>query len=113
MSKSNEELINELSEIKGKNPESAIFELETYINEDDDQKRTIFLKKPTRLVRTAAEKVTQNDAWKGVETFLRGMYVGGDDIDEIIKNDDALMIAGESLMEIIKLKSGNVRRVDI
>ncbi|MCP4503690.1 MAG: hypothetical protein GY822_27495 [Deltaproteobacteria bacterium] len=111
MSKTEKELQTELAEIKGKHAGIPIFKLETFINEDDEQKRTIFLRKPTRLVRSAGEKVAATDAWKGVETFLRGMYLGGDDIDEIVKNDDALMIAGECVMDIIKLKPGNVQKV--
>ena len=111
MSKTDKQLAAELKEIKKQVGERAVFSLETFINEDDEQKRTIFLSKPSRLVRSAAEKTASQDPWKGVETFLRGMYLGGDDINEICKNDDALMIAGESVMEIIKLKSGNVQRV--
>ncbi len=111
MSKTEKELQTELAEIKAKHAGIPIFKLETFINEDDEQKRTIFLRKPTRLVRSAGEKVAATDAWKGVETFLRGMYLGGDDIDEIVKNDDALMIAGECVMDIIKLKPGNVQKV--
>lgn len=111
MPKNEKELTEELKGLKTKYEGIPIFELETYLNEDEEQKRTVFLRKPTRMVRTAGEKQSQTDAWKGVETFLRGMFIGGDDIEEIIKNDDALMIAGESVIEIIKLKPGNVRRV--
>ena len=111
MPKTKKELNAELVELKKKYDGISIFQLTTYIDEKEDEERTIYLRKPTRLVRTAAEKVTVNDAWKGVETFLRGMWIGGDDIDEIIKNDDALMIAGGEVVEIIKLRAGNVQKV--
>ena len=111
MPKSKKELDEELIQIKESHKEIPVFKLTTFLNEDEEQERTIFLRKPTRMVRTAGEKVAQTDPWKGVETFLRGMYLGGDNLDEIIKNDDALMIAGDVLVEIIKLKPGNVQRV--
>ena len=111
MSKSQKELNEDLIKINEKFAETPIFKMETFIDEKDEETRTIFLRKPTRLVRTAAEKVTATDPWKGVETFLRGMWVGGDEIDEIVKYDDALMICGELLVDIIKLRPGNVQRV--
>lgn len=112
MAKSREELDAELIELKKKfGEDKPLFALTTYIDEKDDEERTIFLQKPNRLTRQAGEKQIQQNAWKGAETFLRGMYVGGDDLDEIIKNDDAMMIASEQLVEVIKLRSGNVVRV--
>ena len=112
MAKSQKELDSELNELKAKfGEETALFALTTYIDEKDDEQRTIFLKKPNRMTRQAGEKVIQNDPWKGAEVFLRGMYVGGDDLDEIIKNDDAMMITSEQLVHVIKLRSGNVQRV--
>jgi len=111
MPKKENELTEILANLKEKHKGIGIYQLDTFINEDDDEKRTIFLRKPTRMVRSAAEKVASTDAWKGVETFLRGMYLGGDDLEEIIKNDDALMIAGDCVVEIIKLKPGNVQKV--
>lgn len=111
MSKSKKELQAELVEVKKKYEGIAVYRMDTYIDEKDEEQRTIFLRKPTRMVRTAAEKVTTTDAWKGVETFLRGMHVGGDDLEEILKNDDALMICGAALVEIIQLRPGNVQKV--
>jgi hypothetical protein len=112
MGKSRKELDAELIELKNQfGEDKPLFALTTYIDEKDEEERTIFLQKPNRLTRQAGEKQIQQNAWKGAETFLRGMYVGGDDLDEIIKNDDAMMIASEQLVEVIKLRSGNVQRV--
>ena len=110
MPKTKKELTAELKALKESNP-GQIFKLTTYIDEDEKKERTLFLKKPSRLTRTAGEKQAQANTWKGLEVFLRGMYIGGDDLEEIFKNDDALMTAGEQLAEIIKVKSGNVERV--
>lgn len=113
MAKSKEELKEILKEIKS-NPSNKgmkVFALQTFIDEDDNESRTIFLKKPNRMIRSAAEKVMKTDTYKGIETFLRGMYLGGDDLEEILKNDDAFMIAGESIIEIVEIKKGNVSRV--
>lgn len=113
MAKSKEELKAILKELKSSpnNKGMKIFALQTFIDENEDESRTIFLKRPNRMIRSAAEKVMKNDTYKGIETFLRGMYLGGDDVEEIIKNDDALITAGESIVEIIEIKRGNVTRV--
>jgi len=111
MAKSQKALEKELKELKLKMGERPLFALTTYIDEDDEQERTIFLCKPDRMTRKAAEKIIQNDTWKATEVFLRGMYKGGDDLEEILKNDDAFMITQEQLVSIIKLKSGNVTKV--
>jgi hypothetical protein len=109
--KTKEELSAELLKIKEKQGEKPVFALTTYIDEDEDKERTIYLVKPNRLTRQAGEKEIQRSAWKGAEVFLRGMYVGGDDLNEIIENDDAMMIASEQLVHVIKLRSGNVQKV--
>lgn len=109
--KTEKQLEKDLSELKAKLGEKPIFALTTYIDEDEEQERTIYLVKPNRLTRQAGEKEIQKSAWKGAEVFLRGMYKGGDDLDEIIKNDDAMMIASEQLVHVIKLRTGNVQRV--
>lgn len=107
--KTEKEISKELAEAKARLG-CPLWLLTTYINDDEEQPRTIILKKPNRLTRTASEKVAKTDPYKGVETFLRGMYVGGDDLEEIIKNDDALMIAGETLIDLIKVREGNLQK---
>ena len=111
MAKTKNALEKELKGLKASFGDRPLFAMTTYIDEDDEQERTIFLSKPDRMTRKAAEKIIQNDTWKATEVFLRGMYQGGDDLDEILSNDDAFMIAQEQLVQIIKLKSGNVQKV--
>lgn len=107
--KTKKQIDAELSTLKKDNP-FGLWVLETYIDEDEAQTRRLIVTKPDRRTRTIAEKVAQNDAYKGVEIFLRGMYKGGDDLDEVINNESAIMTAGEAIIELITIKRGKLTR---
>ena len=113
MKKTEEALLQELKELKAKNEGKALFRIDVYLDDQEDEefKRSIIVRKPNRITRTAGEQMVQKDTFKAVEVYLRGMYIGGDDLDEIIKNDDAIQAIGEPLIDIITVKKGNVTRV--
>ena len=102
--------------LKGLKEESGqekrkIFIITTFLDEEDEGERTLFLKKPTRLVREASEKMTSKSGYKGLEALMRGMYLGGDDLEEVIKNDDAITIAGPDVYEAATLRKGGLKVV--
>ena len=113
MAKSKKELDDILVGLKAEKSggSKGIFKLETYIDEDETKPRTLFLKKPDRMTRNIAEKQAAKDTGKGIAVLLRGMNLGGDDVDEIIANGDALYTAGEAIMDIIQIKEGKISKV--
>jgi hypothetical protein len=113
MKKTEKELGEELKELKAKHESKKIYQLDVFLDDEEDEeyKRTVFLVKPNRIVRTAGENMVQKDSFKALEVYLRGMYIGGDDVAEIIKNDDAMVSIGEPILDIISVKKGNITRV--
>lgn len=97
-------------ELEAKRGEGKTFALSVELDGDDTNTRTVFLKRPDRVTRSAAQKVAANDMYKGVEVFLRGMYLGGDEIEEIIGNEEALLQAGEAIAELITVKPAKLLR---
>lgn len=100
-----------LKEVKEANPGDKIFEIETYIDGDDDQPRVIYVKKPSRKVRGICESLYKRSPSQANETLFKGMYLGGDDMEEIMKNDEAYDTALEEMAHIIQIKKGKSRRV--
>lgn len=104
---SNPEFHKLAQELKAKH--GKVFILETYIDDDEGDKRRLILKKPDRLTRKAAEKImTDKGTQDAIELYLRAMTVGGDDVEEVIKNDSAFFAAGECVAEIITITPGKL-----
>lgn len=111
MSKTTKEITAEIKELKTKHPDQQFFKCTVWIENNEAEERTLILTKPTRHQRTAGEKASQDSSVKGGEIFLRSMHVGGDDLDEVLQNDEAFYSAIDSVVEIIAVKKANLHRV--
>lgn len=73
---------------------------------------TLILKSLDRVTYSAGAKIMEKDELQAAELFLRSLTVGGTvDVEEIIKDFNALRAAAPLLVEIIAPKVGNVTKL--
>jgi hypothetical protein len=102
------ELESIVKELKTAHPNEKISAIEVNFN---DEVATIFVKKADRKVFDAGSAIMGKNELRGTEVFLRGMYLGGDDLEELLKDLDCLRQLSYSLAELLAIKAGNVRAV--
>ena len=110
--KSEKEIEKEIAALKAEHKQ--IYCLDIYIDGEESNEnalRTLILKKPAPKQREAAEGLAAKKPYEGVKAFLRCMHVGGDDLEEVIANDEAFRACVEPLVEIVQAKTGNLRKV--
>tara|TARA_R110002020_G_C16103417_1_gene758875 strand:+ start:216 stop:524 length:309 start_codon:yes stop_codon:yes gene_type:complete len=86
----------------------AIFQLDIPTDEGD---KTIILRKLDRATYSAGSKLMEKDELLAAETFLRGLYIGGDELEPIIKDFESLRVAASLLADVIGTRTGNVRKL--
>ena len=88
-----------------------LFTVEIPSGEDGEENRTIFLKKFDRPLLAITQKLAAgNDALKAVETFIKGTYVGGDNMDEILTDFDMLRSLEGVIVELISVKRASLKK---
>ena len=99
--------VEELKEKYGK-----IYELEIPLEDDNDnvENEYLYLRKLDRKTYSAVSKIMEKDELQAVELALRSLTVKGD-AEKIIKDFDGLRIASALIVEIIGVRSGNIRTV--
>ena len=96
--KTQEELTNELTELRSKN--SKVREFIIPIDEDDEtQTVTLFLKPVNKMVRQIVEKTAKTNVEKAVYDGLKLLQLGGDSLDLITNNDYAMVVAEQGLVK--------------
>ena len=71
-----------------------------------------FILKPLdRVTYQAASKLYEVDNLKAIETYLRGMYAGGDKLEPFLSDFENIRSAEIPLSEIIRTKGGNGRKL--
>ena len=98
-----EELIEQL-----KTKHSELFRLDIPTSNGD---KVLILRKLDRVTYSAGMKIMEKDELQAAEVFLRSLTVGGDNVEEIIKDFDALRTASQLLVDVIGVKKGNVARL--
>ena len=53
---------------------------------------------------------TGNDPLKAVEMVLKSCYVGGDELELVLKNDDALMSCEGAIVEMLDKKKAVLKK---
>lgn len=95
-------------ELKAKH--GTVYTLTVPISEDEKQKATIFLRKMDRLCYQSVSKLMAKDELMAVESLLKTLHVGGDKVELITDNFDALRAAANSVVEIIQAKEGVLKK---
>ena len=102
---------NQLIELKKKH--SKVITLTVPLDEDDSSKVGIyFLKKPDRTVRAlvGALTSTKDGGIRAIEAALKNLYIGGDDLDLALKNDDAMASLDEAFYEIFSVQKATIKK---
>jgi len=109
--KSQEEL--ETERITLKETKKKFNELTVFLDEDDAKKTaTLFLRKPDKHVRSLISTILSRPGQgsKAVEAVLRNLYIGGDNIDEVCKNDYAIASADEAVVEMLQVHKAVLKK---
>lgn len=98
--KTQEELTQELTELRSKH--SKVREFIIPIDEDDEtQTVTLFLKPVTKPIRHMIEKTSRTNTDKAVYEGLKQLQLGGDDLELIVRNDYAMLVAEQGLVKYL------------
>ena len=102
--KTKEELETEYALLKAKH--KTIWTLDVSLDEDADgndiEPRTYFLRKIDRIVYSAAMSfISKDKTLDAVETVLRNLSIGGDDIAELLKSDSAIIALQNPIIKVL------------
>lgn len=99
--------LEKLKQTHGKVREMVVF-LDT---DDEDKTATIFLKKPDKSTRSIVSKLIGQEKFdRAVEACLKALYIGGDSLDLILNNDDAIESAGMGVVELLKVQQATLKK---
>lgn len=100
---------NELKELKDKY--KTVYTVVAPLNEDESETSTIFLKKPDRMFFSIVSKIaSQGDSFRTIEAGLKALHIGGDKLDLILANDDAIMSCESVIIELLKKKEAVLKK---
>lgn len=102
----NEQLIAELQAKHGK-----ITTVIIPLDEDDASKvLTFYLKKPDKLTRSMISKVAQTSTERATIKGFESLRVAGDNVLDLQKYDDALIIAEDALIQILTVQKAIIKK---
>ena len=88
-----------------------VYEVTVPLDEDDETKTaTLILKKPDRGTYALISKLLDTDTIKATEGALKSMYVGGDKLDIVLENIDALVSCETAIVQIIRRKGATIKK---
>lgn len=107
--KTKDELQTEFETLKLKyNP---LYTITAPLNEDETEFATIYLKKPDRTLHAMVGKLASgNDPLKAVERALINLYVGGDELNIILNNEDAILSCEEAVVKVFERKTAQLKK---
>jgi hypothetical protein len=77
---------------------------------DENKECTVYLKKMDRIVYSATLKLLESDPLDATEFLLKSLWVGGENVNIILEDFDALRSASNLMVEIIKSKEGSIKK---
>jgi hypothetical protein len=79
--------------------------------EEANKWATIFVRKPVRNeVMNMEDFISQKNKYKALEYYLKSCYLGGDELDLILNNDDAFFACENSVAEIIVKRVSQLKK---
>jgi hypothetical protein len=80
-------------------------------DEDDLSKHfTIFVKKPDQTTRSIVSKLVDKDWYRAIEAAVKNIWIGGDDLNEVLKFDDALASLDNPITELLKVEKAELKK---
>jgi len=98
----------ELTELKAKY--GTIYTLVVPTNDEETEFATVYLRKMDRVCYSTVSKLVQKDSLQGLESLIKTLYVGGDDVRMITENFDALRAAESPCLDILMAKQGVLKK---
>jgi hypothetical protein len=80
------------------------------VEREDGKEVSVHLRSLDRKIYKLVMTFMANDQLKGVEAFLRNLTVGGDDVNLIIEDFEALRSASYTILELIEPKEGVLKK---
>lgn len=98
-----------IEELKAKY--GRIYTIDVPLDDEDETKiATIHLRKPDRITHSLVSKLVSNDSVKAIEAALKNLYVGGDKLDLVTSNDDALLSCESAIVEMMQKKQAVLKK---
>lgn len=97
-----------IAELKAKY--GTVYTLSLPMPDDSGKTVTIFLRKMDRLVYKTVSALIQKESLMGVESLLRQLYIGGDNLESIINDFDLLRSAESTIVELLQAKQGELKK---
>lgn len=100
---------NELKTLKEKY--KTVYTVEVFLDDEETEKATIFLKKPDRDFYSMVSKIAQKgDMFRTIEAGLKYLYIGGDELSKVLECDDALISCESVILELLKKKEAVLKK---
>jgi len=80
------------------------------VDDSTGKKITVFLRKLDRIVYSSVSVIIQKDSLRGIESLLKSLWIGGDDVNLIIDDFEALRSAEVTLIEMLQPKVGTLKK---
>lgn len=78
---------------------------------EDSEFSTLYLKTIDRDTMSAIRKIASGaDPYRAIELALKNLYVGGDNLEDVLKSDEAILTAEQYIMEIMEKKRGSLKK---
>jgi len=107
--KDKENLATELEQLK--KTHGKVITLEVPLDEDDDTKKAVlYLKKPDMSTRSMVAKLVQNDSYKAIVACLKKLRIGGDDLELVLRNDDAVASCESAIVELLTVQQATIKK---
>jgi hypothetical protein len=108
--KTKQELENDLALLKAQH--KTVYSIEVPLDEDASEHATIYLKKYNREIYSMVNSLIAKgkDSLTAVEAFLRGCYIGGDDLEIVVNNLDALIACETPVVQIMSKYSAVLKK---
>lgn len=107
--KTPQELEAEFKGLKAKH--GQVYELTVPLDSEDSQKTcVIYLRKSDRMTASLVRKLAHQDIGKAIEAGLKNLWIGGDSIDNVTSNDDALLGCEGALYEILNKQEASLKK---
>ena len=113
MLKTKEELQTELDGLITKHGKGNVYTINTPLSQDDDcEYATIFLKKADRKQIEMINSVLRNntDGLIAVEVAIKACYIGGDEKETVLNNEDALFGCDIPMFQFLQRKTGDLKK---
>jgi hypothetical protein len=97
-----------IEEIKMKYPNSDIFTLA--VKNKKGETITIHLREMDRITYKSVSALIAKDELMGVESFLKTLYVGGDEVSLVIDDFVALRNASVTILPMLQAEAGELKK---